>query len=209
MPAGNVWAKRDVDSSSKKNKKKQGKTRIRTADPQATPNVPIDPNTLLGGYTTLANGDSLPLGQVWAKRDVGSSPSPSPSPSDSASTSPATPTPSLIAPFTNTRRRPSWKTRTRAAADPNATPVVPINPNVGLQYATLANGDTYPIAGAWARHRAKRDGEGKVTELRRVEPTAVSTKKEKKGEERRDGEGRKEGFLKQVKDSVLVPGVVV
>ncbi|GAA5859207.1 hypothetical protein JCM8547_008915 [Rhodosporidiobolus lusitaniae] len=103
--------------------------------------IPINPNAGVG-YITLENGDTLPTGTVWTRHRRRAE-------SDSSSQS--------------IRRRPDWrKTRTRPTNAP--TTRVPINPNEGLVYSTLPNGDTVPIAGAWTRKRGLEE-EGEEEEV--------------------------------------------
>ncbi|GAA6036076.1 hypothetical protein JCM8097_006601 [Rhodosporidiobolus ruineniae] len=137
--------------------------------------VPVDPNAGLG-YITLENGDTLPTAGVWARRMVKRSKN------DSAAVSSSS---------TTRAPRPNWKNRTRTSASAStkttsvalpltssAAPIdpaipspvsVPVDPNAGLGYITLPNGDTLPTGGVWARRvkRSKEDSD--------VETTSTST----------------------------------
>ncbi|GAA6015927.1 hypothetical protein JCM10207_006809 [Rhodosporidiobolus poonsookiae] len=109
--------------------------------------TPVDPNEG-AGYSTLPNGDTVPTGVVWTRRQKKRA--------DSGSAS-------LAAPV---RKRPDWKTRSstsRAAAPTPAVPSssipvnVPADVNAGVGYVTLANGDTLPTGTVWTKKRRALD----------------------------------------------------
>ncbi|GAA5891875.1 hypothetical protein JCM6882_007391 [Rhodosporidiobolus microsporus] len=119
------------------------------------PKQVLDPNVGVG-YATLANGDTLPTGVTWAKAKRAPAP-------DAAAQQEAMAAAASSASAAK-KQRQSWKTRVRpsaplatptAAIVPVPAPVVPVNPNVGAGFVTLANGDTLPT-GVTCTKRAKR-----------------------------------------------------
>ncbi|BGP20376.1 hypothetical protein JCM10213v2_008524 [Rhodosporidiobolus nylandii] len=150
--------------------------------------IPVDPNAGVG-YLTLENGDTLPTGTTYTrhrtKRDQ-----------DAAL---------ALARAQQQQKRSSLQTRVHAA--PTGAPArVPVDPNAGLVYSTLANGDTVPLAGVWARQKRshieqveRRDPRVGHGRLRKIEPTAVAWSAELS----RDGRvGKRDGFWKEMRARV-------
>ncbi|GAA5834393.1 hypothetical protein JCM11251_007977 [Rhodosporidiobolus azoricus] len=192
------------------------------------PGVPIDPNEGVG-YLTLPNGDTIPTGKTWTRQKR--SPHPAGVEAQQSAQEAA-----ASAASSKKRERQSWKTRTRTA--PLATPTmagsivqvpapppgVPVNPNTGVGFVTLANGDTLPTGTTWTKKKrhlgadvqegAKHHLERKAHEhahhagvkggMRKITPTMVNREIAKRAE----GGGFWEGVKERVKQSVTHPAAL-